>query len=426
MFLLSRKVNTHALFCNPYPTVFHIDLNASIFLVLYFEELNLSLCSDDICYIVAGASARATARSIIKSGAKCEAIDLFGDWDTRNICHATQVESMQELSEALQQLASTSPLVLAGGGENLPFVIEDGPLNSTICGSSFEAIRLARDPFFVRDCLLDDSLPALDVQRSAAPETIWIKKPYRSAGGHRVSIVDSASDDVPSSEFYYQQQVAGELLGAIYVANQDCCHLIGCSRQFTKQLGDDPFAWHSAISTSLPDELVNFMEKTGGVISDRCGLRGWFGIDFIQTLDGVFLLEVNPRYTSTMEIRERQADHSLFPQHMDAVRGSTCSNDSALMSGPMPHVSKSYMYNGTDRNLIVDQRVFDTFVGLSVKDDDRFITDIPICDSIIGPNHPICSIWSIHDRKPQIKNGTTRKSLELTNQIELLLVPQLP
>ena len=53
------------------------------------------------------------------------------------------------------------------------------------------------------------------------------------------------------------------------------------------------------------------------------GLVGWFGVDYILR-DGIpWPVEINPRYTASLEIHELASGRSLLPEHRHACEAST-------------------------------------------------------------------------------------------------------
>jgi predicted ATP-grasp superfamily ATP-dependent carboligase len=55
----------------------------------------------------------------------------------------------------------------------------------------------------------------------------------------------------------------------------------------------------------IRDEQFRMLERIGNVLARGCGLRGLFGVDAILNEQSVWPVEINPRYTASVEVLER-------------------------------------------------------------------------------------------------------------------------
>jgi predicted ATP-grasp superfamily ATP-dependent carboligase len=112
------------------------------------------------------------------------------------------------------------------------------------------------------------------------------------------------------------------------------------------------------------------------------GLRGVNGIDFVAS-DGVpFLVELNPRYSASLELVERAFGLSIFQMHIQGCLNqlpSRCALPSRFRA-----IGKAVVY--ARRGV----RVGDTRAWL----DDPTVADIPRPGESIASGQPICTVFA--------------------------------
>jgi predicted ATP-grasp superfamily ATP-dependent carboligase len=81
---------------------------------------------------------------------------------------------------------------------------------------------------------------------------------------------------------------------------------LGVTRQLVGERWLHAGAFHYCGSLLGPDflrtEAVLDLGRIGKVLAQGCGLRGLFGVDFIVREDVPFPVEINPRYTASVEL----------------------------------------------------------------------------------------------------------------------------
>jgi predicted ATP-grasp superfamily ATP-dependent carboligase len=83
--------------------------------------------------------------------------------------------------------------------------------------------------------------------------------------------------------------------------------LLGVTLQLTGEswLNAKPFQYCGSIGPiRLPSEVNETLQRMGDVLRSSCGLRGLFGVDFILSDNAPWPVEVNPRYTASIEVLE--------------------------------------------------------------------------------------------------------------------------
>jgi predicted ATP-grasp superfamily ATP-dependent carboligase len=124
-----------------------------------------------------------------------------------------------------------------------------------------------------------------------------------------------------SARSYLQEYVEGEARAALYAAAPEGTRLLGVTRQLVGEpwLHAAPFRYCGSVGP-LPlgaTERAN-LERLGDVLAAGCGLRGLFGVDGVWR-DGAFWpVEVNPRYTASVEVIEHATGLAALAWHRRA------------------------------------------------------------------------------------------------------------
>jgi len=291
--------------------------------------------------LILGASVRAAAFSALRAGRRPWCVDLFADADLRRHCPARRLAGRYPGGfAAVLETAPQAPWMYTGGLENYPSLVQRLAELRPLWGNNGPVLRWVRDPFFLAEVLRAEGLACPAVRTKGAPVAgRWLSKPLRGAGGAGVCFADrtpaakidtqarSASDGMPSPEVipslalracvplsdraqaatFLQEYIEGESWGAIYAANGPEVRLLGATLQLVGEPWTHaaPFHYCGSIGPLQPAaELRAQMERLGQALVSRCGLRGLFGIDGIVR-DGVFWpVEVNPRYSASVEVLE--------------------------------------------------------------------------------------------------------------------------
>ncbi len=177
-----------------------------------------------------------------------------------------------------------------------------------------------RDPFLVADALKRAGVPCPAVRESARGlprDGSWLWKPRSSAGGRRIRPV-RPGDDPLSVPHYVQERIAGVPLSAIWIGQEGEATLVGVTWQWTGRPGS-PFVYRGSIGPwpLAPEERAR-MAALGGAVAGAFRLTGLFGIDLILR-DGIpWPVEINPRYTASVEVLELALGRALLAEHRAA------------------------------------------------------------------------------------------------------------
>jgi uncharacterized protein len=275
--------------------------------------------------IIAGASARAAAASALRAGFAPWCVDLFADVDLARVCPARRI-SGSEYPHGLPAVlaeAPPGPWLYTGALENHPRVVER--VARSLLGNPAAVLRRVRDPRLVYAALSRHGLGCPEIAATEPDERrSWLIKPRRSAGGAHIRAW-SPGTTWDARRCYLQERIEGDCYAALYVGRPSGADLVGVTRQLVGEpwLHAAPFHYCGSIGpVELSASVSAALERLGNALVGEFDLRGLFGVDFILHGNEPWPVEVNPRYTASMEIIERATGRALVAEHVGAFGGS--------------------------------------------------------------------------------------------------------
>ncbi len=280
-----------------------------------------------------------------------------------------------------------------GGFENHPAWVEQISRRHRLWGVDARALRLVRDPLRVVAVLEDENIPVPAVRRDPLGlprDGSWLKKPLRSGGGRDIRPLLS-NDEQTSKSWYFQERIEGPSYSALFIGERDRSRLIGVTEQL---LGTarSPFAYRGNIGPCpISASLAQKLGRLGQVLTSAFGLVGWFGVDFILCDDIPWPVEVNPRYTASVEIHELASRRALLCEHRRACDGGKMDAPEPSPRGRPAVVAKKIVY--ADRAWVAPR--IDVRIDLS---NDLFavnpIADVPWPKTPFAPGEPVMTLFA--------------------------------
>jgi predicted ATP-grasp superfamily ATP-dependent carboligase len=345
--------------------------------------------------LILGASARAAAFSALRCGLHPICADFFADRDLAAVCRVERIDphhagrQFVKLAESLPRL----PWFYTGGLENHPRCVSQIARRHALWGIAGESLRAVRDPARVAQVLAQFDIPRPAVRsapRGLPRDASWLKKPLASGGGRGIEPL-LAHNDVDSPSHYFQERIGGSSYSALFIGHRARARLIGITRQLIGVDGS-PFAYRGSFGPLPIDaSLAARLNSLGDALAAGFELAGWFGVDYVLR-DGIpWPVEINPRYTASVEIYELASGRSLLAEHEHACAGSATAIDTPdrnEFSRPRV-VAKSIVY--APRRLVVPELVPDEndngdVFGL------RLIADVPWPGTCFNPGEPVMSL----------------------------------
>lgn len=291
--------------------------------------------------LVVGISARAAAFSALRAGYDPLAIDCFADDDLAAVCDCVRVD-LDAYPDGFEQAArglAACPWLYAGGLENAPSLVRAISDQRSLYGNPDHVLRTVRNPFRLAQTLRTAGLPFLDVRatRPTGASGPWLRKPLKSGGGRRIERIASAADPEPfegsgnrrrrpmarggDASVYYQQYRAGTDCSAVFVAAGGQAACLGVTRQIigAAWTGANEFWYAGSVGPlDLTADQRRLWDRIGAALAAWFALTGLFGVDAVMDEDAIWPVEVNPRYTASIEILELAGEVTAIAAHTRA------------------------------------------------------------------------------------------------------------
>jgi predicted ATP-grasp superfamily ATP-dependent carboligase len=248
--------------------------------------------------IIAGASGRAAAAAMLRRGWSPVVFDVFADADTQQLAPSKRCDSFGEMADKIRSDAALVgiPWMYTGGFENLPHLIDEISQDHPLMGNPSAVVAAVRDPFRLRDALakIGGKMPRMQ-RKPPVPKGTWLCKSRFSGGGRSIHPFRTYVQD----DDYLQEYLIGESVSAVFEG--DC--MIGTSKLIDGKPWLNVASFHYC--GNLRDDRSPHREefaRLGRELAAAFGLVHFWGIDAIANDDGLHILEINPRYTASMEL----------------------------------------------------------------------------------------------------------------------------
>ncbi len=347
--------------------------------------------------LIVGASGRAAAASAVRAGWQPVVIDLFADNDTRAVGPVIPCP-MDEYPQGFVALAGQAPpgpWMYTGGLENDPEVVEAISRDRELFGVGPEVLKRVRDPFELSKVVRMPRIvepPGAGGPHRGEPGGS-LRKPLRGAGG--LGIRFAGELDLPTPEYYFQEFILGPSYSALFLfPASGSPELLGVCSQLIGEwwLHAPPFHYCGNIGPLPTDNALTAELTRIGEALRPFGLRGLIGVDFILSGDRVLVLEVNPRYTASVELYERALGRSLLAEHIahfetsrphplsEAERGDRKIHGKAILYAPRTFVVPAdHPWRGSN------------------------FADIPAVGSVISAGQPVVTLFAAADTEPECR-----------------------
>lgn len=347
--------------------------------------------------LIVGASTRTLAQSAVRAGFRVFAVDAYGDCDLV-ACAATIA-----LRRDLGRRWSATAAVHAAAGlratavsyvsnlENHPGAVSRVARGRQLWGNSPAVLRQARDPFQVRVALGRRGIPVPDVRAMSEPGNggrAWLVKPRHSGGGHGIRQWNAGESVARST--YLQELIEGVPGSIAFVADGRRAVPLGLSLQLLGEqaFGVSGFRYCGSLLCSGPAlfsreaALRQAAENLAAVATESFALVGVNGIDFVARDGTPWLVEINPRYSASMELIEREHGVSIFGLHADACRGTLPTRTPYCRR--LGHVSGKAIVYARESGVVEPNSIWDR----------EAVADIPHVGERISSGKPICTVFA--------------------------------
>lgn len=275
--------------------------------------------------LILGASVRAAAQSAARAGFRLYCGDLFQDADLPDTAVGQVARRFPHDLLTIAAEAPSGAWMYTGGLENHPGLVERISHRHTLLGTAPDGLKRVRDPFLLGQVLASAGLffPACRAAPKGLPtDGSWLVKHRGSSGGMKVSIWRGSAGP-RGRGWYYQQRINGPACGAVFIAASGQARLLGVTRQILRSGDERPFQYAGSIGPLvLSPAQLETVRLLADVLAAEFQLRGLIGVDLILCGEDVWTIEVNPRYTASVEVLERSLDFNAIDLHWAACQAS--------------------------------------------------------------------------------------------------------
>jgi uncharacterized protein len=350
--------------------------------------------------LVVGTSTRAAAESAARAGFRVTSIDGFADLDQHPSVRALSITrdfGRRFTAAAVARAArgvDSDAIAYLSPFENHPGAVARLVRGRTLWGNPPETLRRVRDPLLLAEALRRRGftvpttfLPTSKTLNDPSDPNAFLVKPLASGGGTRIRPWRPGLSMPRGS--YVQRRVHGTPGSVVFVAARGRAVPLGVSRQL---VGDPAFGASGyrycgsilAPPGDLEEDRITVASRAialAGAVADEFGLVGVNGVDFVEQDGEPIAVEVNPRWSASIELAERAIDRPLFAVHADAC-----------ITGDLPTIALAQSASGVLGKAIVFARTGSTVGDAGAWLDDPDVRDVPRRGEHIAAGHPVCTV----------------------------------
>ncbi len=368
--------------------------------------------------LLVGASVRAASASLLRAGRRPVAFDLYDDLDLASTCESTRIprEDYPDGIWGRVRHLPAMPWIYTGAIENHPEVVEAISTRFRPLGNGRDILRRVRDPFEVAKVVGKSGLLAPEVRPTALDlptDRSWLVKPFASGGGEGIEPWLGVESTRPG-RVYYQRMIPGPSLSATFVRDPTTTRFVGAARQYLGRPGNR-FGYRGSLAPwPLPDATRGEVERLGRTVGEAFGLLGLFGIDLVVAGGRPWLIEVNPRYTASVEILEYALGRSIMAEHLRAF-GETAPPEAERTWPFMPvqFAAKAILFARSQGSL-------DEPIPLERADDGMpLLADIPRPGTAFEAGQPVMTVFGRGDTLDACRLDLARRIRSWKRRIEV-------
>lgn len=359
---------------------------------------------------------RSMAESARRGGYQVSVLDAFCDHDTLAVADCWPVSqgfSHLNVDMFLNEMKSIFPhspsgIVYGAGLEGASYLLQQLSSRYPLYGNDPAVLDVLRRPQRFFSLLNRLRIPYPEVCFTPPYADIkdkWLIKRAGSCGGQGVAFFDphhSAAD----ASCYYQRHTHGQVMSVLFIADGERARIIGFNRlRMRASNAPAPFLYSGAISQvqlhdSVRHDVIGIVDKLVGELS----LRGVNSLDFILNEEGVWVIDLNPRPTATLELYEHLIEEGWIKQHIRACQGEL----------PVLPIIGSTMTNG--HMIVYAPRTLEIPVEMRWP---AWIKDRPLPRARITQGQPLCSLFAEDISAEKVEARLAHRQEEILSQIGL-------
>jgi predicted ATP-grasp superfamily ATP-dependent carboligase len=286
-----------------------------------------------------------------------------------------------------------------GALENWPLLVGQMARYRPLWGNDAGALLTCRNPLELYQLLEGAGLavPRNNLISSWLPAGVsrWVRKPVQSAGGMGVRLLYSLAPDSSSVPTYLQEFIPGEPHAAVYVGLKKKAVFLGLTKQLIgiPWLNSSDFHYCGSVGPVEPSvRLGAQLERLGDTLASACPLRGLFGVDGVIRDDVFWPVEVNPRYTASIEVLEYATRLGAMAHHRAAF--DPLAPDPPAGVRPREVLGKAILFARTTFQFPGEGPWRDTLDRPGPIEDMPAFADIPPAGEEIDAGKPILTLFA--------------------------------
>jgi len=293
----------------------------------------------------------------------------------------------------------------SGGFENQFDIIAKLEQQFELLGNRPEALKQVRNPFRLQEIVNNVGLKMPEILSPGTipnPNLKWLRKAVKSGAGARIKPWKKVVPDDP--DYIVQQKIDGPPQSVSFIANGKEAKIFAYSEQI---IGDEAFGasgYRYVGNLILPQSDQGLIEKLSRLANDLTRafkLVGLNGIDFILHEDEPYILEVNPRFSASMEIYEDALGQSIFDWHIAGSRGE-----------PLPDIPKISDTNVHGKASVGSRR--HGILGDTIGWLEQGYRNVPSDSMLIIPHFPLAIVTAVGRNRDECYAQLVSKANELT------------
>ncbi|HEY2760469.1 MAG TPA: ATP-grasp domain-containing protein, partial [Pirellulales bacterium] len=158
------------------------------------------------------------------------------------------------------------------------------------------------------------------------------------------------------------------------------------------------------------------LQRLGDVLVAEFEMIGLFGVDFILRGEEAWTLEVNPRYTASVEIVERFTGTSAIAAHVTACGGQLPKTRQATQQPAFAACGKAILF--APRHFVLGTQFAEQSLAEATRMPWPGIADVSTAGSVIEAGRPILTIFADGANSEEVEQKLRAKAAEIYEQLE--------
>lgn len=289
--------------------------------------------------LIMGFNSRPIACSAKRAGYLVYAVDGFKDIDLERCtegCLTFKGQPTEAIAREAIKKFQFDFLVLGSGFEFFDLEIE----RCKILGNPPRVtMKVSNKEWLAKKLMeLDLDIQTPRIYTADAIEFPAVLKPKKGGGGYLNILVKSKEDLPPEDklkEMLIQQYIPGKAASVSVLSTKEEALALGVNEQLLglKWLNQSNVFGYCGNITPLKTKYKTELERIAENVVLELGLIGSNGVDFVIARNGVYLIEVNPRFQGSLDTVEIATGINMFEAHVKACRGELIAKPSMKQFG---------------------------------------------------------------------------------------------